>query len=548
MCCIYLPKIIAGFIFILLTLHAGGQSAPGFQWAKTATGAYFETASAMAVDSQSNVYVTGAIGQSVQFGTQAMPGGTVVPNPPYLDLAKSVVFLAKYSPSGNLEWVLQDTGSSSSAGRGLAVDSNNNVYLTGEFTGNATFGSLSLTNATPKPDIFLAKFSPAGNPEWLHQAGGIHSDAAYGIAIDSGNNAYLTGSTSGVVNFGGITADTGVNVYGVARSSAYVAKYSSAGLAQWLRILGGTGQATGYAISERNGKIWVGGGYSGSVVLGGTTITNTNAYQQNGFVASYTATGDVETITTLPGADGIWVNTMTFDAQNNLYVSGSFGGSVTLGTSTFSSSGGTYQRFIARMNLAGQFQWGKALGSSVNYNDGTIVGDADGFIMVTGFTGGFNRDAVSLNSAGSGDLMVVKFTAAGSAVWGVSGGGSMDDGGAVGALAPDGGLYAAGWFRKQAVLGSVGISGSTVQFQTDIFVTRLGVVVEKLPTLTIAYVGDGLVQVQWPLAPGYTLQETVNLSPASWQTSVRNITSFSGINSVYVPVSSSTRRFFRLAR
>lgn len=350
----YFLKIIAGFIF--LTLHAAGQSAPGFQWAKTATGTYFETASAMAVDSLSNVYVTGAIGQSVQFGTQAMPGGTVVPNPPYLDLAKSVVFLAKYSPGGNLEWVLQDTGSSSSTGRGLAVDSNNNVYLTGEFTGNAAFGSLSLANATQNSDIFVAKFSPAGNPEWLYQAGGVQSDAAYGIAIDSGNNAYLTGSTSGVVNFGGITANTGVNVYGGARSSAYVAKYSSAGVAQWLRIPSGSGSSTGYAIAERNGIIWIGGGYSGSVVLGGTTITNINAYQQNGFVASYTATGDVETVATLPGADGIWVNTMTFDAQNNLYVSGSFGGSVTLGPSTFSSSGGTFQRFIARMNLAGQFQ------------------------------------------------------------------------------------------------------------------------------------------------------------------------------------------------
>lgn len=543
-----LPKITAGFIFIFLTLHAAGQSAPGFQWAKTATGTYFENASAMAVDSLSNVYVTGAIGPSVQFGTQAMPGGSIVPNPPFLALTNSVVFLAKYSSSGNLEWVLQDTGSSASAGRGLAVDSNNNVYLTGDFTGNARFGSLSLANATQNSDIFLAKFSPTGNPEWLHQAGGLQTDWAYGIAIDSGNSVYLTGFTSGVVNFGGITANTGVSVFGGARSSAYVAKYSSAGAAQWLRIPGGPGQATGYAISARNGKIWVGGGFSGSLVLGGTTIISSSANQQNGFVASYTATGDVETVTTLLGADGIWVNTMTFDAQNNLYVSGSFGGSTTLGPSTFSSSGGTYQRFIARMNLAGQFQWGKALGSSVNYNDGTIVGDADGFIMVTGFTGGFSRDSVSLNSAGNGDLMAVKFSAAGSAVWGVSGGGSRDDGGACGALAPDGGLYAAGWFRQQAVLGSVGISGSTAQFQTDIFVTRLGVVIEKLPTLTIAYVGDGLVQLQWPLAPGYTLQETVNLSPASWQPSVRNIASFNGINSVYVPVNSSPSRFFRLAK
>ncbi|MGV3774923.1 MAG: hypothetical protein ACO1QB_18640 [Verrucomicrobiales bacterium] len=553
----YMLKIIG--LFLALNVVAIGQEVPAFEWIQTATGKHFEYPYSMAVDSQSNVYVTGGIGPEVKFGDQTIRGGSLVTNVTPIGTfinPSSVAFLAKYDLKGKLQWVLQDEGSTNSAGRGLAIDSADNVYVTGEFSGKAIFGRQSAANFTANPDIFLAKFTPAGVCSWLRRAGGPQTDWAYGLAIDGEDNLYFTGFISGSVVFGDITANAGLNQYGTDRMTMYLAKYSSAGAALWLKFPSGFGQSTGYALAASGNSIWLGAGFSGTNNFEGTVVSNTNSFQQNGLVVEYTSAGDVNFVSPLKAPDGIWVNTLAVNEKTNLFISGPFNGSARLGSTMITTTANSFQRYLAKMELDGDIAWAKGLGASVNYNDGVLLGDQDGFVLTTGFTGGFQNGSVSLNSTypkpgsfGGGDMMMVKFDHAGDAVWGISGGGGLDDGGATAAMGPDGAIYAAGWFREEATFGNLSISGETTsQPQTDIFVTRLGEPASILPVLSIRYLGDLLARVEWPVSPEYSLEETTDLQGMEWKASSRNVSTSNGKNSVLVPVNQHQALFFRLKK
>ena len=67
------------------------------------------------------------------------------------------------------------------------------MYITGY-----TYGSLD-TNATNagEVDAFLAKYDSSGNKQWTRQLGTNTSDYANGVAIDSNNNVYISGYPSG---------------------------------------------------------------------------------------------------------------------------------------------------------------------------------------------------------------------------------------------------------------------------------------------------------------------------------------------------------------
>jgi hypothetical protein len=61
------------------------------------------------------------------------------------------------------------------------------------------------------PDVFVAKFDPAGAHLWSRRYGDKAGQNAAAVAIDSGQNILLTGNNAGTFDFGGdpLNATTG---------------------------------------------------------------------------------------------------------------------------------------------------------------------------------------------------------------------------------------------------------------------------------------------------------------------------------------------------
>ncbi len=213
----------------------------------------------IAVDPLENVYITGYT-SSPDFPTQ---------NPLQESNAGNYdTFVTKISTSENS--ILFSTfigGGSEDFGRGIAIDSNGNVYIAGETysTNFPTHDPIQESNAGYW-DAFVVKINLDANVfVYSTYLGGSGNDYARGIAVDSLGNAYLTGYTSSS-NF-----PTAVPIYGYSSGyDSFVSKIE-AGLIKYILTVSKTGTGTGIVTSD-DGSIQCGDHCSGEYNAGTSVI------------------------------------------------------------------------------------------------------------------------------------------------------------------------------------------------------------------------------------------------------------------------------------
>jgi hypothetical protein len=306
-------------------------------------------------------------------------------------------------------WVRQFGTSGDDAGYGIAVDGSGNVYVTG-----GTFGGLDGNHSIDSFDIFVAKYRGTGAKEWIRQFGTSGDDAGYGIAVDGSGNVYVTGGT-----FGGLDG----NSWG--GRDIFVAKYSSAGVREWVRQFGTSGDDAGNGIAvDGSGNVYVTGWVNPSMDSFGI------------FVAKYSGTGVRQWVRQL-GTNG-WDagNGIAVDGSGNVYVTGE-----TLGRVGGNPSAGGRDIFVVKYSSTEVKEWIRRFGTSGDDAGNGIAMDGSGNVYVTGGTFG-RLDGNS--SAGGRDIFVVKYSSTGAKQWIRQFGTSGDDVGDDIAVDGSGNVYVTG--------------------------------------------------------------------------------------------------------
>jgi YVTN family beta-propeller protein len=237
---------------------------------------------AMAVDSAGNVCVTGA---SIGSGTG-------------YDYAT-----IKYDASGNELWVRRYTGTEgigNDFAYAIAIDSADNVYVTGKSWGGPSFNDNYAT----------IKYDSSGTQQWVARYNAMnYADAAYAIAVDSEHNAYVTGTSHG---------------RGALHDYATI-KYDVDGQQQWVARYHGPGNAddVSNAIAvDSSGSVYVTGFSAGS---------NTGFHGYDYATIKYDSSGQEAWVARYngPGNDDDEAKAIALDNSGNVYVTGwswSFGG------------------------------------------------------------------------------------------------------------------------------------------------------------------------------------------------------------------------------
>jgi Beta-propeller repeat/HYDIN/CFA65/VesB-like, Ig-like domain/Cep192 domain 4 len=162
-------------------------------------GASSDFVQGVAIDSAGNAYVTGSTRSSnfptaapLQIGNDgcSSASGDVV--------CSSDAFVAKVSPTGtSLVYSTYLGGSQADLGQAIAVDASGNAYVTGytfssDFPTQNAFQSANAGGA----DIFVATLNPSGSALLFSTyLGGNQQDRAFGMALDSSGDIFLTGDT-----------------------------------------------------------------------------------------------------------------------------------------------------------------------------------------------------------------------------------------------------------------------------------------------------------------------------------------------------------------
>jgi hypothetical protein len=193
------------------------------------------------------------------------------------------------------------TCTGSDIAKGITTDGSGNSYVVGTFTGSATFISSSFLSAGSN-DVFLEKYDRIGNPLWAVRAGGTGDDDAKSVAVypdgAGGVNIYVTGYFTSSITFNG-TFGPPVTINSVFPGNVdmYIVKYRNDGSVWWAQRFGRnatSGFTIGYdiAVSENTYSmpnptvdIWVCGSFKGTVSFG--THQMSSGGGQNGFIANF---------------------------------------------------------------------------------------------------------------------------------------------------------------------------------------------------------------------------------------------------------------------
>lgn len=117
----------------------------------------------------------------------------------------------------------------------IVFDETGNAYLTGYYTGNATFGNVSLTGNGDLRNVFVAKFDKSGNVVWAKNASDTSNASGFSILYDPAGDIYISGSFSGKIEFeNGLAALQCME----GLSDVFIAKFTGSGQFKWATKIG----------------------------------------------------------------------------------------------------------------------------------------------------------------------------------------------------------------------------------------------------------------------------------------------------------------------
>jgi Beta-propeller repeat len=313
-----LSTALPDYDYVTIKYDSAGQE----QWVRTYGGTGNDTAVAIAVDDSGNVYVTGSV----------------------LDAESDYDYVTiKYNSAGDEQWVApyNGPGNGSDSAKAIVVDKSGNVYLTG--TSHASANDI---------DYATIKYDSAGQEQWVarYNGPGDSDDDAFALTIDGLGNVYVTGGSTG----GAISPDYAT------------VKYNSAGQEQWVARHDGFGNydyATDIVVDD-SGNVFVTGDSIGSNGLFDYLTIRYDAAGQEQWTTRYEGTGNGDNFAVALGIDD----------SGNVYVTGQSPGAK------------NYDAATLKYDSAGQEQWVARYDGGFDDYANALAVDNSGSVYVTGST------------------------------------------------------------------------------------------------------------------------------------------------------------------
>ncbi len=318
-----------------------------------------------AVDSKGNIYITGET--KGDFDSNPNSGGNCgIESDP---LVCADVFVVKYDKFGIKTGATLFGRERNNWGAALKVDSEDNIII----VGSTDYTLLSTTNTAFVNDVFIRKYNSNLEVEWTKELGGYTSanyysnDYGLGVALDSNDNIYITGHTTGEVEN---------NVF-EGEIDYFLVKYNKSGIKQWSKQFGTTGKDLGNGITVTS---------DGFIYITGSTTKSFKDFENKGgtdiFISKFDIDGNL-IWTKQEGTSGNDEANKVVADGNNVYITGYVNGILSPNVSL-----GESDAFLIKYDSNGNKQWSKQFGTSGNDGGNSIAISGNGNIYVTGSVGG----------------------------------------------------------------------------------------------------------------------------------------------------------------
>jgi hypothetical protein len=286
-------------------------------------------------------------------------------------------------------------------------------------------------------DIFIAKYDTAGNYIWARKIGGTGIDVGYDITLDTLGNIYVTGIFQGTADFNPGSGTNNLTASGT--SDAFIVRLNSSGNYQFAVKIGGNGSAVfGQSIHiDESQNIIQSGYFSGTADFnpGSGTINLTSAGNTDFYVVKLSSSSAYQWSVRVGGTGYDYASGITTDANNNVYITGSFEGTVDFNPGASINnliSSGQTDAFVLKLNSSGLYQNAFKMGSTGTDWGLGITKGADNSIYCTGYFSGtvdFNpgTGVNNLSSFAGRDVFLLKIDVSTNYLWAIKWGGWAND-------------------------------------------------------------------------------------------------------------------------
>lgn len=301
----------------------------------------------------------------------------------------------------------------------VAADSEGNLYVIGDFVGEADFDPdpdaafILTTSGTLTFESFLASYTPTGAFRWAFRLADGRAYFSSGVAVTAGGSVLATGSFDGIADFDPDPGSEAPLSALDAGHKVFVAQYTSEGAYEWAIAFGGAqadpkvaGLNRGVDVTTAlDGDVLVCGSFRGTTDFDpdptGTALYTADRGEAI-YVARYSSSGTyrwavaLDNESTFMGTGG--AGSVVADDES-VVVTGLFFGVTDFDPDTSSSAlldGRFGEAFVASYDGEGRYQW--AFDVSTEGQGQAVALDGSGNTYVTGYfrdTADFDPDSAS---------------------------------------------------------------------------------------------------------------------------------------------------------
>ena len=382
-----MKTFIYAFTMLLVSAVATAQS---YSWAGRFGGNGEDVVLKMHIDAAGNSFTTGYFTLTADFdisdGVSELTGG---------DFYEA--FVQKTDKDGNFVWARRFGGDSFDNGTDVTTDAAGNVYVTGVYQETADFdpgdGEFLLTS-TGGLDIFVVKLDPNGNFIWAKSMGGTEYEETSAIGIDALGNIYLNGYFYGEMNFDPGQSDFLLTPAGW--SDGFVTKLDSNGTFVWAKSFGGDDFDLSLDMKVMpSGDLYFVGNFRGTADFDPdpAMLHTLTAESDAGFLLHLNADGDyVNAINIGEANQGLNLLSVDIDASGSAYITGYFGGDLSLGlvngVETTLQAPDFYNGVVLKVTSGGNKTWATQFTGEQSSIPYTVAINTKGETLVSGFYGG----------------------------------------------------------------------------------------------------------------------------------------------------------------
>ncbi|MEI8135300.1 MAG: SBBP repeat-containing protein [bacterium] len=331
-------------------------------WLKSSSQKGQSFGTSLALVEQHNCIVAGYFSDTLTFGSDTL-----------ISVGGNNIFVAKIGSNGVPIWAVATGSNSGGVLNGITTDANDNIYITGSFTGVPTFGNTTL-HSVGGSDIYICKYTKDGLFQFAKSFGSKGDDVGNGISVGESGSMYFVGTCSDTLEFGS------TRIVPIGTSDIFVAKYDLISGIHWAKKAGGLLHGTGSGIVlDAKENVYVAGSFFSSAPpdCDGTG---------NIYIAKFSKDGEQVWSKCLGSGGEDFANGIATDSAGNIFVVGQHDEAMNFGAVSLSFVN-IIDAFIAKFDASGNCTWAENAGSTSSDNGTAVAIDPNGNVYFAGSFG-----------------------------------------------------------------------------------------------------------------------------------------------------------------